>query len=877
MKKWADRLFKWYCHPEYYPDIKGDLEELYERHLETGITNPEIKYVFDVLLLFRISLIRPVLTNSIINKAMIFNYLKISLRTLKRNKVYAWINIFGLAVGLAGFLLINEYIQFEKGYDSFHENADNLYRVSTIEKGGSNGDVKDAMASYSLGEHLQLQIPEITSHTVTKKLDDVTLKNGNVVFKEQNTISADSTFLDHFTYKVISGNKETFFEEPYSIVLTESKAKTYFGNENPIGKTIEVLTPFRINAKVTGVIQDIPQNTHYYFDIMVSDKSLADEDDYKNWSYNNYYVYLHLKEGTDVAYLNEKIAGEPRSVIDADSPDYWEIHPVQDIYLNSDYTFEPQLMGSKNAISILLVISVFILLIAWINYVNLATARAVDRAKEVGLRKVVGAFKTQLVTQFLFESFLINVLGAFVAILLAELALPYFNHLVDKTILSSVWNYPPFLLKIGFFVIAGTFISGFYPAIVLSGFRPISTLKGKFSNSKSGMLLRRGLVIGQFAASLTLIAATFIVYLQVNYMKNKDKGMDSNYVVTISVPGSGAETEEQQKAFQQKFTNFKNELRNFSAISAVGGTSNVPGGGASDINSTTTRMGIVGLTESLQNTTYIQYNDDNFIDAMNMKLISGRDFDRTRKLDSAVVIVNEAFLRRLNIFDYESVVGEQLLIGNPKNDNKMRIIGVVKDFNRTTLKSSVEPTVFLPWYDARHLVVRLEPVNFKEGLDYMENKWMSYFPNQPFSYVFLDERYEQLYDQDQRFGNVFATFSLFAILVATLGLFGLVSFLALQRTKEVGIRKVLGANNTNIVMIFYKDFAVLLGISALIGIPAIYLTMNSWLSNYAFRINFPWYVVAIAFVIVSLFALVTVGYQIYKVAILDPSKTLKYE
>ena len=877
MKKWADRLFKWYCHPEYYPDIKGDLEELYERHLETGIKNPEIKYVFDVLLLFRISLIRPVLTNSIINKAMIFNYLKISLRTLKRNKVYAWINIFGLAVGLAGFLLINEYIQFEKGYDSFHENADNLYRVSTIEKGGSNGDVKDAMASYSLGEHLQLQIPEITSHTVTKKLDDVTLKNGNVVFKEQNTISADSTFLDHFTYKVISGNKETFFEEPYSIVLTESKAKTYFGNENPIGKTIEVLTPFRINAKVTGVIQDIPQNTHYYFDIMVSDKSLADGDDYKNWSYNNYYVYLHLKEGTDVAYLNEKIAGEPRSVIDADSPDYWEIHPVQDIYLNSDYTFEPQLMGSKNAISILLVISVFILLIAWINYVNLATARAVDRAKEVGLRKVVGAFKTQLVTQFLFESFLINVLGAFVAILLAELALPYFNHLVDKTILSSVWNYPPFLLKIGFFVIAGTFISGFYPAIVLSGFRPISTLKGKFSNSKSGMLLRRGLVIGQFAASLTLIAATFIVYLQVNYMKNKDKGMDSNYVVTISVPGSGAETEEQQKAFQQKFTNFKNELRNFSAISAVGGTSNVPGGGASDINSTTTRMGIVGLTESLQNTTYIQYNDDNFIDAMNMKLISGRDFDRTRKLDSAVVIVNEAFLRRLNIFDYESVVGEQLLIGNPKNDNKMRIIGVVKDFNRTTLKSSVEPTVFLPWYDARHLVVRLEPVNFKEGLDYMENKWMSYFPNQPFSYVFLDERYEQLYDQDQRFGNVFATFSLFAILVATLGLFGLVSFLALQRTKEVGIRKVLGANNTNIVMIFYKDFAVLLGISALIGIPAIYLTMNSWLSNYAFRINFPWYVVAIAFVIVSLFALVTVGYQIYKVAILDPSKTLKYE
>lgn len=877
MKEWADRLFRWYCHPEYYPDIKGDLEELYERHVESGAKNADLKYVFDVLLLFRISLIRPVLTNSIINKAMIFNYLKISLRTLKRNKVYAGINIFGLAVGLAGFLLIDEYIQFEKGYDSFHENADNLYRVSTVEKGGSNGEVKDAMASYSLGAHLQQQIPEISSHTVSKKFDDFILKNGNVVFKEQNTISADSAFLDHFTYRVISGNKETLFDEPFAIVLTESKAKTYFGEENPIGKTIQILAPFKIQAKVTGVIEDIPENTHYYFDIMVSDKSLADGDDYKNWNYNNYYIYLHINEGVNLASLNEKIAGEPRSILDTDSPDYWEILPVQDIYLNSDYTFEPQLMGSKNAVSILSVISVFILLIAWINYVNLATARAVDRAKEVGLRKVVGAFKTQLISQFLFESFLINLFGALLAIVLAELALPYFNQLIDKTILSSVWNYTPFLLKIGFFVITGTFISGFYPAIVLSGFKPISTLKGKFSNSKTGMLLRRGLVISQFAASLTLIAATFIVYLQVNYMKDKDKGLDSNYVVTTSVPSSGAETEEQQKAYQQKFTTFKDELRNFSAISAVGGTSNVPGGGASDINSTTTKIGIVGITESLQNTTYFQHNDDNFIDAMNMKLTSGRDFDRTRKLDTAVVMVNEAFLKRLNIFDYESMVGKQLLIGDPKNDNKMRIIGVVKDFNRTTLKSNVEPTVFLPWYNARHLVVRLQPDNFKEGLKYMEEKWMSYFPNHPFNYVFLDERYEQLYDQDQRFGSVFAVFSLFAILVATLGLFGLVSFLAVQRTKEVGIRKVLGANNLNIILIFYKDFVLLLGISAVIGIPAIYLTMNSWLSNYAFRINFPWYVVAIAFVIVSLFALITVGYQIYKVAILDPGKTLKYE
>lgn len=877
MKKMADRLFRWYCHPEYYPDIKGDLEELYDRHLESEVKNPDLKYVFDVLLLFRISLIRPVLTNSIINKAMIFNYLKISIRTLMRNKVYAGINIFGLSIGLAGFLLINEYIQFEEGYDSFHKNAENLYRVSTIEKGGSNGDVKDAMASYSLGEHLEAQMPEVISHTVSKKIDDMILKNGNVVFKEKNTISADSAFLDHFTYKVISGSKEELFKEPYSIVLTESKARTYFGEENPVGKTIEILAPFRINAKVTGVIQDIPSNTHYHFDVMISDNSLADGVDYKNWSYNNYYVYLHIQPGVNLAELNEKIAGDPRNILDGDSPDFWEIHQVQDIYLNSDYTFEPQIQGSKKAVSILAVISVFILLIAWINYVNLATARAVDRAKEVGLRKVVGAFKYQLIAQFLFESLLINIFGAILAIIMAEISLDYFNQLVDKVILVSVWNYSPFILKIIFFVIAGTFISGFYPAIVLSGFKPIVTLKGKFSSSKTGMLLRRGLVIGQFAASLILIAATFIVYQQVNYMKGKDKGLDSNYVVTISVPGSGAETEELQKAYQQKFTTFKNELLNYSAITAVGGTSNVPGGGASDINSTTTKMGIVGLTEIEQNTTYMQFNDDSFIEAMNMKLVAGRDFDETIKSDSAAIMINEAFLKRQNVADYAGVIGELLQFGDDDDAGKYRIIGVVKDFNRTTLKSSVEPTVFLPWFNARNLVIRLQPDNFKDGLSFMEEKWNNYFPNQPFSYVFLDERYEQLYDQDQRFGNVFAVFSLFAILVATLGLFGLVSFLAIQRTKEVGIRKVLGANNFNIILIFYKDFAVLLGISAIVGIPAIYFTMNSWLNNYAFRISFPWTITIVAFVIVAVFALLTVGYQIYKVAIMDPSKTLKYE
>ncbi|MEM7110297.1 MAG: ABC transporter permease, partial [Bacteroidota bacterium] len=594
IKPIADALFRWYCHPEYYPDIQGDLEELYAGHLKEQSRFPQLKYAIDVLLLFRPALMRPLFKNSNSNTiAMFQNYFKISLRTLGRHKMFTGINVVGLAIGLTSFLLINEYIRFEKSYDSFYKDADQLHRVSYLRLNDSGEVVdKDAMASYLTGSVLKEEVPEVLNYTVTQKFDEITIRRGQSFFKEQGIISADSNFLSLFTYEVIYGSKATMFSEPLSIVMTQSKALAYFGDVNPVGETLQALSPYKAELKVTGVIEDVPNNTHYDFDILLSDKTLADADDYENWNYNNYYVFLKLEKGADIDIVAEKANVVFRKFED-DEKDKLDIHSVQDIYLKSDFTFEPQVLGSEKVVNFLVIVSIFILVVAWVNYVNLSTAIALERAREVGLRKVVGAFKHQLVIQFLCEALLINLIAACVAFLATELMLPFFNQLIGKTIIVHAWSHLPLIYTLLAFFLLGTFVSGFYPALVLSGFKPIAVVKGKFQNSRGGILTRKILVVFQFTVSLVLIAGTVIVYKQLHYMQNADLGISIDKVIHIVRPDSNAETEEEHEAFMSRFDAFKDRLRSHSAIVAVGGTSNLPGGNATDINSTTTRTRII--------------------------------------------------------------------------------------------------------------------------------------------------------------------------------------------------------------------------------------------------------------------------------------------
>ena len=879
IKRIADRFFRWFCHADFYADISGDLEELYHWHCEEhSVAYANRKYFADILLLLRPTLFKRNSLNSIINMGMLNNYVKISTRTLKQHKVYAGINIVGLAVGLVGFLLINEYVKFERGYDTFHKKADEIYRISSVEIIDGAVDSKDAMAPYALGQKVASDLPEVQTHTVTKIIDeDLVMRYGDKVFKELHVASADSNFLDVFPYKVLRGEKETFFDHPHAVVLTESHARKYFGAEDPMGQSIQVVSPFNYSLKVTGVIEDVPPDTHYRFDILLSDKTLAEDNDYNQWNWFNYYVYVRLVPGTDLEAAEEKLSKIAVEQYGEDTDNAWEIHPIRWIHLNSDFTFEPQQIGNKRSVDFLAVISIFILVIAWVNYVNLSTARAVDRAKEVGLRKVIGAFRGQLMGQFLLESFMINLLSGIVAIGLAELLLSGFNNLVGVNVLGHIWNHGPFLRNLAIFVGLGTILAGFYPALVLSGFRPLQVLKGKYRNSKGGVSLRKGLVVIQFAASLGMIAATFIVYDQVQYMRGLDLGIDKDHVIIFSRPNANAETREEWEAFIKNFESFKEELRAFSAIETVGGTSNMPGGGASDINSTGNEVTILGVTEPVAGTTYIQWNDDHFLDALDLEIIAGRDFDLTRKADSAAIVANESFLVKMGVADPKEVIGKKMKIGGGEDADRFTIIGIVKDYSRTTLKNKIEPTLYLTEPNLSKVAVEVQPGRQIDALEFIEATWKNYYQDIPFMYGFLDERFAALYEQDQRFGDVFAVFAAFTILVSMLGLFGLASFMSLQRTKEVGIRKVLGASVTSIVGLFYKEFLILLGVSAAIGIPAIYFAMNSWLDNYAFRISFPWLAAVTALALVVVFALTTVGYQTLKVAAVNPSQSIRNE
>ena len=377
----------------------------------------------------------------------------------------------------------------------------------------------------------------------------------------------------------------------------------------------------------------------------------------------------------------------------------------------------------------------------------------------------------------------------------------------------------------------------------------------------------------QFAASVVLIAATFIVFRQVQFMQGKDLGIDTDYVVGFRLP---TVPDDERKAHQTTVQSFSDALRTHSAIEVVGGTSHLPGGEGADISSTTNKVGIVGRTDLIDATTYLQRNDEHFMEAVGMQLLAGRNFDRNRTADSMVVMVNQAFLKRFNIRDPESILDQQLQLGEGDHD-KFDITGIVRDFNRTSLKTAVEPTVYFPWYAPLVAVVKLNPNQHQQGLAYLQETWAEFFPNAPLDYSFLDDRFAALYEQDRRFGDIFGTFSGLAIFIAMLGLFGLSSFMAVQRTAEVGVRKVLGATVSSIVGIFYKDFLVLLGIAGLISLPVVYYGMNGWLQSYAYRIDFPWLLAGAALLIVVVFALLTVGYQVYKVAILDPAKTLRHE
>lgn len=878
IKRFADRLFRWFCRPEFYPDIHGDLEELYYDLSEQNKKTAQFLYLLEVLRLFRPALIRPLFKNSIFNSTGMFkNYFKISARNLIKHKAFSFINIIGLAIGLTAFLLINEYVRFEKSYDRFFTDSECIYRLTTDQVLNGVIGTRDAMSFAPSGPALVDQVPEVVSSTLTYQFNELVLRLGERSIKETKAIAADSNYFDLFDYKIVAGgDHKTMLKEPYSIVLTESRASAYFGEQNPIGQTVRILSGFDQNFKVTGVIQDVPENTHYKFDVLVSIVSFQEDVDEDGWRSFNYYTYLKLAKGTNIDDLRAKfprmheLSGEEESESNLE----FNLQPIEDIHLYSDFTYEPEVHGNANTVRFLVIISLLIIVVAWVNYINLSTARAIDRAREVGVRKAIGARKKQLVTQFLFESLLINLIAALFAILLTQLLYPNFNQLIGKEILHNLITNQDFLLKVLAFAAIGAIVSGIYPAFVLSNFNTVTVLKGKFRNSAKGVWLRKALVIVQFAVSLVLLAATFVIQRQVNYMQAADKGIDMDHVIGFRRP---AVTSANRADMKEKLKQFKQTLLNHHAIDKVGMAGVLPGGSASEISSTTGEVQILGITDAKEGTTYLQRCDDSYLDAAGVRLIAGRNFNANLATDTAAIIVNESYLKRLGVHNIEEVLNQQIRYGDEEDGQKYHLIGIIADYHRTSLKNSVEPTATFFYEMPGYVVLRLDETNYRDGIQFLEETYQSYFPNTPLDYAFLDERFKSLFYEDQQFGKIIATFSLLAVIVASLGLFGLSAFMAMNRSKEVGIRKVLGASISQILFIFYKEFLVLLSIAALIGVPLTYYAMENWLNSYAFRIGFPWVFIMIAIVAVITTALIAVGYQTLRVAVKNPSETLRYE
>jgi len=801
---------------------------------------------------------------------MLKNYIKIAFRNIAKSKVYSFINIAGLAISISACILIALWIFDELNYDSFNKNADHIYRVY-LDARINNKDMIAAISPTPMGEYLQKTMPEIKAYTRLWSFGkDPVIRIWNKTFYEKRFLYADSTFSDLFSLQFISGNPKTALSQPYSVVLTEKTAKKYFGDSNPMGKIINYDN--ETNYTVTGVVKEFPDASHFHFDLIGSLCSLS-ESTGQNWNGNNFYTYILVKDGADINSLERKINGAMEIILgsslakngisfkqfEAMGNRYkYRLQPIKDIHLKSHADFELEPNGNMSYIYVFGAIAIAILLIACINFVNLSTARSEKRAREVGIRKTLGSNKYQVAGQFFIESIITSSIAIAISVMIVEFLMPLFNKIADKHIeysLTSNEYLIPFIL--GFAIIIGI-ISGAYPALYLSSFEPAQVLKSELRKGSRKSVLRSGLVIFQFTVSLILIIGTITVYNQLRYMQTMNLGFDKEQLIVIN----------HVKNIENNIASLKTELLANSNIASVSNCSVIPG---SHLSLDSYNLAGKGQ-ESLVSMNKFN-SDDQFVKTYNIKMKTGRFFSSEHPSDSSAAVINESAARQLGIKDVNGKYLSQL-------GNNWQIVGIMKDFNFTSLHEKVYPIVIFAYKQNQcgdFLTIRIKPGGYLSTLSFIENTWKKYSNNEAPDYTFLDQNIEKMYLADQLTGNLAAIFSVLAIAIACLGLFGLATFIAEQKTKEIGIRKVLGATITEIVARMSKEFIRWILIANVIAWPLAYYFMNKWLQNFAYRINISVWAFIISGVSVLLIALVTICSIAIKAATANPIKSLKYE
>ncbi|RRQ50391.1 ABC transporter permease [Maribacter algicola] len=799
---------------------------------------------------------------------MFKNYIKIAWRNLLKNKGYSAINIGGLAIGMTCFLLIAMFIKNELSYDSYHEKGNRIYRV-VHHSSADNIQDRWIWGNAPVGPALKSDFPEVVEKVQFSGRDDVLLEYNERSFQESNCFYMDPTVFDVFTWPLISGNPKTALEAPYSIVLTESTAKKYFGNEDPMGKTIKGVGG-RANDgvyTVTGVMKDVPANSHFSFDVLMSMSSFYQTrpEIFDSWGYVDFYTYFLVDENFDQQAFQSKIPAFLESNRPEEYDEYFydlSFEPLSEAYLQSEAARQPGITGSLSNIYIFAIIGLFILIIACINFMNLATARSLERAKEVGIRKVIGANKKGLVYQFLGESLTMVFLASVLGIALVFLCLPAMRTITGKPFLTEeIFDSSTVLLYAGMAFIIGL-LSGSYPAFVLSSFKPSSVLKGVFRTSQNGNRLRKGLVIFQFSLSIALIASTVIVYFQLGFMLDKNLGFDREQQLVIDFNWDGEVLDNMET--------IKSEFMELPEVVSVAGSRTVPGS-----HFPAAGTSIQTQEGQMKNFDPFLYEIDfDFIPHYEIEVVAGRPYSREFVTDSTqAMVVNEAAAKSFGYADPQKIVGKRF----EQWGREGTIIGVVKDFNYLSLHQKVAPLTMRYSQYGKYLSLKVKSDNIQQAISNIENKWAELAPHRPFLYSFLDQSFNQQYEADFKFKNLFTIFSFLAILIACLGLLGLATYSAVQRTKEIGVRKVLGAEVSSIALLLSKDFLKLVLLAILIATPFSWYAMNKWLNDYAYQIDIQWWVFALSGGIALAIAIATVSFQAIKAARANPVKSLRTE
>ena len=806
---------------------------------------------------------------------MFFNYLKTAVRNLKKNKLFSLINIIGLAVGMAACLLILSYVSYEKGFDEFHEDHERIFRLRYERTSEEGTMVRFASCCPPAAGFIRDAYPEVEKIARIFRYQAVVSRpDQDIKFLEERMYFAEPEFFEIFNFTFTEGDPFTGIREANQAFISQSTAKKYFDNDAPIGKILSVdgKTAYTIN----GVFEDIPRNSHLKFDLILSYRNLSflyGPDVLESWGHTGFYTYIKFAPDAVPEVFEEKMV----SLVESQCKELMDaykvlielkLQPLTDIHLTSHFMQEYEINGSRSTVNFLLIVAVFIIIMAWVNYVNLTTAHSLKRAKEVGLRKVVGASRLNINIQFFFETLSVYAISIVSAIVLLQILLPYFSRLagtpLDTNIGKEVW----FWLAVVFMFLAGVFLSGAYPVAAVSAFQPAAVLKGKLKAAPSGLKLRKVLVAFQFVIALGLLSGAFSIYRQLDFMKDQNLGFDIEQILVVKAPRIRGES------FASEFAAFKEELLKKSRILKFCVVTEVPGRQIYWDNGGIHRAG----EDAGKGKNYLIVGVDyDFVDVFDMKIKLGRNFSKEFPADKNALLLNETAVKWMGFNSVAEAVGDRVDYWG----EIYPIIGVLSDYHQQSLKESFEPHIYRLYPYGRDVrgrfAMKISSQDIRDSIRFVQQTYAKFFPENPFEYFFLDDYFNQQYQADELLGKVIGIFSFLAIFVTSLGIFGMSSFIALQRFKEIGIRKVLGATTTSIFQLLASDFLTLIGIALVIAWPLTFWGVQQWLNTFAYRMTWSWMLLFVPLVIVAVITAITISSNIFRAAFANPVDSIKHE